>query len=84
MKLDNKCKTKESRATCYSVLQKVIEALEPKELAVFLENDLWGILKDLTKPKTWKYVPSDNSKQSTSYVGIRNLGNICYMIAMLQ
>ncbi|CDW89068.1 ubiquitin carboxyl-terminal hydrolase family protein [Stylonychia lemnae] len=83
LKIDNKSKTKESRAACYSLLQKVLECLAPKELADFMQNDLWNVIKDWKKPKTWKYIPSENQKQS-QFVGITNLGNICYMIAMLQ
>ena len=36
-KTENKTKTKESRAAAYSLLNKTVEVLEPKELADFLE-----------------------------------------------
>lgn len=82
-KSENKSKCKESRAACYSLILKVLESLEPRELADFLEDNLWPLIKDIPRPKKWKYVPSENSK-STSFVGIVNLGCICYMISMLQ
>jgi len=31
----------------------------------------------------WNYTPSAESRSIFGYVGIKNLGNICYMIAML-
>lgn len=36
------------------------------------------------KHNEWKYHPGINTKSSLGYVGIKNLGCICYMIAMLQ
>lgn len=56
---ENKSKTKESRAAAYQSLQKVLEVLEPHSLADFLEHNLWPLVKDLERPKKWKFVPSD-------------------------
>lgn len=49
-KVENKSKTKESRAACYSLFQKVIESLEPRELADFMEDNLWPLLKEIKRP----------------------------------
>ena len=81
--MENKSKTKESRAAAYSLLQKIVEALEPKDLAAFLEENVWPLMKELPKPKKWKYVPSENTR-SSQFVGLVNLGCICYMNSMLQ
>lgn len=32
----------------------------------------------------WNYVPSQDMRSPNGYVGIKNLGCICYMNAMLQ
>jgi ubiquitin C-terminal hydrolase len=38
----------------------------------------------IKKPKTWNYTPPNSSERVQKYVGIRNLGCICYMNSMLQ
>ena len=81
-KVESKSKTKESRAACYSLISTVVENLEPREFANFLENNLYPLVENLPRPKKWMYVPAENTK-STSFVGIINLGCICYMISML-
>ena len=62
--------------------------LEPHLLAEFLEEKVWNLIKDLKRPKDWKYVPSENSKNmissQTNYVGLVNLGCICYMNSMMK
>lgn len=81
----NDCRsaTKESRGAAYSLLLKCIESLDPKSLAEFLEGSLWQLLKDVQRPKKWKFIPADGQKAS-SFVGLVNLGCICYMNSMLQ
>jgi uncharacterized UBP type Zn finger protein len=65
-----------------------MEVLEPHLLADFLEEKVWNLIKDMKRPKDWKFVPSDNQKSvisaSQNYVGIVNLGCICYMNSMMQ
>ena len=63
-KIENKSKTKESRSACYNLFSKVLETLEPRELADFMEEKLWPLIKDLPRPKKWKYVPAENSKST--------------------
>ena len=54
-------------------------------MAEFLEDYLWPMIKDLSRPTPWRYQPSDKQRSSVhKYAGINNLGNICYMISMLQ
>ena len=40
----------------------------------------------MQRPKKWKYLPSDNSRSimQSQFVGLVNLGCICYMNSMLQ
>jgi hypothetical protein len=37
-----------------------MEVLEPHLLAEFLEEKVWNLIKDMKRPKDWKFVPSDN------------------------
>lgn len=63
-----------------------MEVLQPRELAEFLEDNVYALIKDLERPKKWKYIPSDNSRSvmQSQFVGLVNLGCICYMNSMLQ
>ena len=79
----NKCKCKESRAAAYQLLQAYFESLDPKELSEFLDQYLWPFIKDVNRPKRWQYQPNESFRMQT-YVGITNLGCICYMNSMLQ
>ena len=54
---DNKSKSKESRVAAYSLLSKLMEVLEPHLLAEFLEEKVWNLIKDMKRPKDWKFVP---------------------------
>ena len=81
----NKCKSNNSRTQAYKLLNRLTTALRPKEMAEFLENYLWRMIEPLSKPKSWYHDPVSTSRSKEhKYAGIKNLGNICYMISMLQ
>ena len=81
----NKCKTEVSRIRAYKLLYRLVHVLKPKEMTEYLEDYLWPMLKDLTRPKTWRHQPQSKQRNpNEDNAGIRNLGNICYMISMLQ
>jgi len=43
------------------------------------------MIQPLSKPKSWYHDPvSTQRSKEHKYAGIKNLGNICYMISMLQ
>jgi hypothetical protein len=56
---DIKSITKESRGEAYNLLLICLEVLEPHELATFLEVSLWPLIKDIQRPKKWKFIPAD-------------------------
>lgn len=54
-------------------------------MCVFLEDYLWYFIKDVPRPVEWRHTPQEKSRKAdNSFCGIKNLGNICYMISMLQ
>ena len=43
------------------------------------------LIQTIKKPKGWNYVPpTQTSGDKQKYVGLRNLGCICYMNSMMQ
>ena len=81
----NKCKSTASRTNAYKLLYKLVNNYQPKEMAEFLEDCLWPMIAELSRPSAWRHQPDSKQRSSVhKYAGIRNLGNICYMISMLQ
>lgn len=76
-----KCQHKDSRVHAFKLLYRYCRTLKPKEMSVFLEDYLWYFIKDVPRPKEWRHTPQDKSRKD--FCGIKNLGNICYMISML-
>ena len=50
----------------------------------FLEQQLVPLINTIKRPKTWNYQPSSSEDAKQKYVGLRNLGCICYMNSMMQ
>ena len=51
----------------------------------FLERSMLPLMKVIRRLEMWNYTPagSNNSNDKQKYVGLRNLGCICYMNSML-
>ena len=80
-----KCKSKDSRAIAYRLLITLCKDHESNTLTLLkcMKNLTYSILKTNTR-QGWGYSPSGDTKSVYGYVGIKNLGCICYMNAMLQ
>ena len=76
-----KCRTEATRKSGFKVLHEYLHYLEPHEMVEFLEGCIMPLVKDVERPKKWKYAPRATGRQN--YLGIVNLGCICYMISML-
>lgn len=76
------CKVAPTRAAAYRLLSTLCEGHKGNlsALVVLLEP----LQRNTTKVGKWRYQISRVSKSFTGYVGIKNLGCICYMNSMLQ
>ena len=79
---DIKCKTKESREIAFTLLK--VLSKQKHSLDTLISNCLLPLSQRIPLRSSWSYIPGHDMRQSTGYLGIRNLGCICYMIAMLQ
>eukprot|EP01022_Parablepharisma_sp_SALTPOND_P018631 TRINITY_DN3072_c0_g2_i1.p1 TRINITY_DN3072_c0_g2~~TRINITY_DN3072_c0_g2_i1.p1 ORF type:complete len:1261 (+),score=124.77 TRINITY_DN3072_c0_g2_i1:4888-8670(+) len=78
-----KCKTAKSREAAYNLLIALTKA-NPGAILYLLKECLYPLGNQLTELTTWAYNSEKQERSQTGYVGIRNLGNICYLISMLQ
>ena len=78
-----KCKSSDSRRAAYKILVHLTKQSQ-NNLKTFLETGLIPLLKTVPIQASWNFMPSLDTKSLYGYVGLRNLGCICYMNAMLQ
>jgi len=71
-----------SRECAYELLHQLV-GNSGTLMKKFLEEQLVPLIQTIKKPKSWSYVPQTNSESSQKYVGLRNLGCICYMNSMM-
>jgi ubiquitin carboxyl-terminal hydrolase 34 len=50
----------------------------------FLSNSMLPLMQLIKRHDGWNYTPPGSSELKQKYVGLRNLGCICYMNSMLQ
>ena len=80
-----KCKSRDSRAVAYKLLILLCKN-HPTNLMTLLES-FKELMVAIFKQKTsqvWNYSPSSDTRSLHGFAGIKNLGCICYMNAMLQ
>ena len=54
-------------------------------MKTFLDEQLTPLIQTIKKPKCWNYIPPQvGTERNQKYVGLRNLGCICYMNSMMQ
>ncbi len=78
-----KCKAAVSRVCAFKMLESVTN-YDANCISYVLRECLSRIPEKLAEPITWDYNPERDKKSSTGYVGIHNLGCVCYMISMIQ
>ena len=74
---------KKSREAAYILLNQLIKK-SPVLMGEFIEKQLNPLLYKIRKPNKWNYSPSGTEDRVQKYVGLRNLGCICYMNSMMQ
>ena len=80
----NKAKRTETRKAAYQLLFKMLKYLRPADMVDFLKDMLQPMIEGVPRPNSWSHQPSDRVRRADEQVGIKNLGNVCYMISMLQ
>ncbi|CDW78148.1 ubiquitin carboxyl-terminal hydrolase family protein [Stylonychia lemnae] len=79
----NKCLTTDSRIACYNLIQTMCR-LQPKIIGGLISKYLHPLLYIIQKPKKSGFAPRSETRSFHGFCGIRNLGCICYMNAMIQ
>lgn len=72
-----------SREAAYALLIKLLRS-NPAFFKKFISNDLLPLVKGIQRPRLWGHEVASKSDREQKYVGLVNLGCICYMISMLQ
>ena len=73
---------KRSKDAAYKLLNSLIRK-SPVLMNAFLEKSLVPLVKLIKRHDVWNYSPPGASERSQKYVGLRNLGCICYLNSML-
>ena len=45
---------------------------------------LYPMIESVPRPVSWSHQPNTKIRRADDPIGIKNLGNVCYMISMLQ
>lgn len=77
-----KTSANKSREAAYQLLNELIKK-SPVILGNFIKNQLKPLLDLIKRPKNWNYTPPSANERGQKYVGLKNLGCICYMNSML-
>lgn len=74
----------ETRKLAYHIVVQLAQ-LDMRLLVAVLMECIQPVLQQVTIPtNTWHFKPQMNERSEYGYAGIKNLGSICYMNAMLQ
>jgi hypothetical protein len=79
----NKCKTKESRAKAFAILNCICR-FSSKVRDVVYRDCLIKMISKIERPESFAYVPESECRSLYSYSGLKNLGATCYMNSMIQ
>jgi len=80
-----KAKSRDSRSAAYKLLITLCkDSTANTEILLRCLSQLMGVIQKLNTATGWGYSPASDTKSFYGYVGLKNLGCICYMNAMLQ
>jgi len=77
-----KTKTPDSRKAAYQLLSTLCSGCT-ENVSTLIEGGFLKLLEVIPERKKYGYLPAKLTKTFYGYVGLKNLGCICYMIAML-
>lgn len=80
---DNETFGKKSKDAAYKLLNSLIRK-SPLLMNAFLEKSMIPLMNLIRRQDGWNYTPPGSSESKQKYCGLKNLGCICYMNAMLQ
>jgi ubiquitin C-terminal hydrolase len=81
--LPPKCKTRDSRALGYALLTELAQGC-PTNAAALVRLISPNHLHPPGKNTEWQFESKSEEKSSAGYVGLKNLGSICYMNSTMQ
>ena len=79
----SKCKTKESRAKAFTILN-LLCYHSSKVRDIVYRDCLIKMVSKIERPETFAYLPESESRHLYSNAGLKNLGATCYMNSMIQ
>ena len=77
-----KTKSSDSRKVAYELLENLLQN-STDNIQSFFKNSLSKLIEVIPERSKYDFKPSNHTKSIYGYVGIYNLGCICYMNAML-
>ena len=81
--LPPRCKTDASRAAAFGLLTALCHNC-PANLHTLFQFGLLPLEQQFTKGEGWNQRPAATARASCGFVGLKNLGNICYINSIMQ
>lgn len=72
-----------NKGAAYKLLNSLVRR-NPELMAFFFKECVGPLLAFIQRTEAWNYTPPSSSYRGQAFVGLRNLGCICYMNATLQ
>lgn len=73
----------EGKGAAYKLLNSLLRR-DPQLMDYFLEACMQPLMSHIERTASWNYTPPSATERTQDFVGLRNLGCICYMNSMLQ
>ena len=78
-----KCKNSKTREVALKLIS-TLKQYKSECVHYFFKDCILPLRNSLSELTVWNYIPEKFEKSSSGYVGIKNLGCICYIISILQ
>lgn len=71
------------KASCFRLILMLVRR-SPALMEVFLRDCFVKLTDKFKRRNEWNYAPTSQTQKAQKFVGLRNLGCICYMNSILQ